>query len=794
MLLHYGIKLIINAMKKKLVILILIDGLRYDYVNFSDSPFLYDLGKLNIEGIVKETFAFELRPAFFAGLQPNECDVAHMFYFDPVNSPFRSVNIRHLKRNRITRSLRKEAARRGYSLVKKIGNCAEIPFEILKFFNFSEKYHTSEPGALNDKKTLFDYLRSDGKKWLWIGYPDLSGTTVEVLDSFQKRLTGGEDFIYLHFSELDWIGHEFGPHSDAQRLILKKIDEAIRQVYYKLNQTFDEVIGIIFGDHGQVEVAVNVDIEKKLSDTELEIGKDYVYFLDSTQVRFWFFNDNAKATILDLLSAIPEGRILSRNDLDKLHFTFNHNRFGDLIFVVNDGIGIFPNFFQRSAPCKGLHGYLPEVKGNWAKLMITGIGVQETLDEPLLLVDIFPMLLNSLGYNHEFSPYTRSFMVNNRAKENQYAYKASLVMPTYNRKEILKKNILAIEHQACPADYFELVIIDDGSTDGTLVFLEEYSRNTRLNLKYFTQENSGPASARNVGIRNASGDIIIFVGDDMIIHKDFIQNHIVFHEKWPGNNHAGLGLIEWANPIEINTLMDLITSEEGGQQFNFGLIKKKNPENIGWEHFWSSNVSIKRNFMLTYGLFNDNIFKHAMWEDIELGHRLYMAGMQLHFLENCKAYHEHRINYEEFAERQRMVGWYGNDMKKLGVPASYASSVYDVEQLHSKKALSEIVSAMKAFETDCTSEQVPMMKKAYNASLNYAAMVGFKERENRIVPDIGAIVSLLHNIFVLERKLADKDAECKNTNRLYNSWSWRITAPLRWIYGFIHKPKSQEWR
>ena len=781
-------------MKKRTVILILIDGFRHDYVNFTDAPFLYSLGKLNIEGIVKETFAFELRPAFFAGLQPNECDVAHMFYFDPVNSPFRSIDICHRDRERITRALRKEAAKRGYSLVNNIGSCAEIPLEMLKYFDFSEKYHTAEPGALNDKKTLFDYLRSNDKKWLWIAYPDFSGVTDDVLNMFLGKVTGQEDFIYLHFSELDWIGHEFGPHSDEQRLVLKKIDGAIRQVYYKLNQTFDEVDGIIFGDHGQVEVTANVDIEKKLKETELEVGKDYVYFLDSTQARFWFFNNEARTAIVKLLTAMPEGRILSRDDLEKLHFTFNHNRFGDLLFIVNDGNGIFPNYFQRSAPCKGLHGYLPEVKGNWAKLIITGMGMQRKLDEPLLLIDIFPVLLNLLGYSHEFSPYSRSFMENDREKEKQDAYKASLVIPTYNRKEILKKNILSIENQACPSDYFEVIIIDDGSTDGTLLFLKEYSRNTRLNIKYFTQENAGPASARNVGIRNASGDIIIFAGDDMLMHKDFIKNHIDFHEEWPSNNHAGLGLIEWSNHIEITPLMELITSEEGGQQFNFGLIEKKDPANIGWEYFWSSNISLKRKFLLTYGLFNDDVFKHAMWEDIELGHRLHMAGMQLHFLKNCKTYHEHSIQFDEFAERQRMVGWYGSDMKKLGVPASYSSFGYDAEQLHSKKALTEIVSELKSFEACCKAEQVPIMKKAYSASLDYAAMVGFKERENCTVPDIGAVITLLHNNNILERRLADRNAEYENISRLleslYNSWSWRITAPLRWIYEIIRKLMS----
>ena len=132
-------------MAKKAVLLILIDGLRHDYLNPADAPFLSALGKQNIEGMIRETFAFELRPAFFAGLQPEECDVAHMYCYNPRESLFRSIRTWPDNRERITRHLRATAEKRGYSLVKHIGSPAEIPRELLRYFDFSEKYHTAEP-------------------------------------------------------------------------------------------------------------------------------------------------------------------------------------------------------------------------------------------------------------------------------------------------------------------------------------------------------------------------------------------------------------------------------------------------------------------------------------------------------------------------------------------------------------------------------------------------------------------------------------------------------------------------
>src|SRR4030067_1078937 len=251
-------------MEKTVVLLILVDGLRHDYINPVDSPFMHSLGEMNIKGIIRETFAFELRPAFFAGLQPEECGVANMYYYNPEESPFRNIDTRHNDRDKISKELREEAAKRGYSLVKHNGGCAEIPLHLLKYFDFSEKYNTSDPSAIEGYKTVFDYMRHDGKKWIWIGYPDGPGTTQGVMEQFQKRITADLDFIYLHFSELDWAGHECGPHSQGQKKTLKEIDEAIKEVYKKLNQTSPGVRGIIFGDHGQVEIKRNIDIETML--------------------------------------------------------------------------------------------------------------------------------------------------------------------------------------------------------------------------------------------------------------------------------------------------------------------------------------------------------------------------------------------------------------------------------------------------------------------------------------------------------------------------------------------------
>ena len=786
-------------MNKKLVLLILVDGFRHDYINPVDSPFLYSLGELNIEGKVRETFAFELRPAFFAGLQPDECQVANMFYYDPEGSPFRSIDTSDGDRGRISSELRKEAERCGYSLVKHNGGCAEIPLQLLKYFNFSEKYHTAEPSALPGHTTLFDYLKSDGRKWIWIGYPDGPGTTKEVMEIFRKRASEDTDFIFLHFSELDWAGHDCGPHSQKQKDVLKEIDEAIAEVYRILNQKVISLRGIIFGDHGQVEIRKHIDIEKMLKETGLILEKDYIYFLDSTQARFWFFNDKARKTISEILSKISEGRILTESDYGRLHFSFPDNRFGELIFVMNEGVGIFPNFFQSTNPCKGLHGYLPEVEGNWAKIIVTGCGINKRIEKTIEMVDIFPTLLYLLGYEIPTDVKSQSVLKISGESPLPQKYRVSIVMPTYNRAEILKQSITAIESQTYPVSDFELIVVDDGSNDGTNDFLLEYKNRTKLNFKHLRQENSGPAAARNRGIKSSEGNIVILIGDDMISKPDFIENHTKFHNEWPQLSHACLGMVEWPKDFDVDPLMDFITGE-GGQQFGYEKAFSRDPDNLGFEFFWSSNISFKRDFILTHGLFNSHVFKHAMWEDIELGFRLHSAGLIIHLRKECMEFHNHKVSFREFSERQRMVGWYSHEVNKLGLPLGYSCDTYEKAKWYSREALTDIENSIEEYNKNADAKKLPELKMIYNTALYYAAMVGYNERCNNVQEKTGGIVSLLYNLSLAEKKLTKNteqleqkdmqlEAKKRELNAVLNSYRWKITSPMGWLLDKLEKWK-----
>ncbi len=98
----------------------------------------------------------------------------------------------------------------------------------------------------------------------------------------------------------------------------------------------------------------------------------------------------------------------------------------------------------------------------------------------------------------------------------------SVIIATYNRKDSLKETLDALTQQDLCHMSFEVIVINDGSTDGTAEFLEDYAVFDSIGLRFFNQQNKGPAAARNLGIRYAKGKIVAFTDDDCLPAKNWL--------------------------------------------------------------------------------------------------------------------------------------------------------------------------------------------------------------------------------------------------------------------------------
>lgn len=108
----------------------------------------------------------------------------------------------------------------------------------------------------------------------------------------------------------------------------------------------------------------------------------------------------------------------------------------------------------------------------------------------------------------------------------------SVVISTYNRASALSATLDALGTQDIPPHDYEVLVIDDGSSDSTAAVLEALS--VPYDLRVFRlSSNQGVSAGRNVGLRNASGRFIIMISDDLIVPRDFIRTHVETLERFP---------------------------------------------------------------------------------------------------------------------------------------------------------------------------------------------------------------------------------------------------------------------
>ncbi len=226
--------------------------------------------------------------------------------------------------------------------------------------------------------------------------------------------------------------------------------------------------------------------------------------------------------------------------------------------------------------------------------------------------------------------------------------KFSVVIPTFRRTETLFSVLDALASQTDPPD-FEVLVVDDGSGDDTLGRLEAYR--AAYPFRFFSQVNAGPATARNRGVREALGSIVLFLGDDTVPEPPLLSVHARTHSEPREHPVAVLGYTTWPRGLKVSPFLHHIN--EYGLQFGYGLIR--DPESVPFNFFYTSNVSLPRALLLEAGLF-DTGFPHAAWEDIEVAYRLMQRGMRMLYRPAAVARHHHEITFASFRRRQEKAG------------------------------------------------------------------------------------------------------------------------------------------
>jgi glycosyltransferase involved in cell wall biosynthesis len=204
----------------------------------------------------------------------------------------------------------------------------------------------------------------------------------------------------------------------------------------------------------------------------------------------------------------------------------------------------------------------------------------------------------------------------------------SVVIPTYNRLPILQKCLWALEQQRLSHEGvtgYEVIVVDDGSTDPTLDWLMAQQREL-AHVRWFQQNHQGPAAARNLGVEKAAGDIIVFIDSDLVVTPEFLQAHV--EALSTGQQSLGSDRLFTYGSV-INTCNFADPTSEPYKLTDFSAA-----------YFATGNVAIPRHWLEQAGLF-DTRFQLYGWEDLELGVRLKQLGLKLVKCPVAKGYHWH---------------------------------------------------------------------------------------------------------------------------------------------------------
>ena len=247
----------------------------------------------------------------------------------------------------------------------------------------------------------------------------------------------------------------------------------------------------------------------------------------------------------------------------------------------------------------------------------------------------------------------------------------SVVVPTYNRRAGLKRLLAALARQSHPASDFEVVVVDDGSTDDTPALLRGFR--APYHLVWHSQANSGPAAARNLGLRLARGRLLVFLDDDVEPLPDLIAAHVAAHGD--AARRVVVGPMSpprsWARPAWVRW-------EERQLEKQYAAMREGEYA-CTQRQFYTGNASLPRELVLAAGGF-DARFKRA--EDVELAWRLAGLGAEFAFEPRADVYHYAARGFGSWRRTPYQYGRYDVVMEREKGLQTLQQAAYEFHRRH----------------------------------------------------------------------------------------------------------------
>lgn len=215
----------------------------------------------------------------------------------------------------------------------------------------------------------------------------------------------------------------------------------------------------------------------------------------------------------------------------------------------------------------------------------------------------------------------------------------SIIIPTYNRCEELEELLESLAMQTYPEERFEIVLVDDGSTDETKALTDHFLEAHGLPIRYFYQQTQGPGPSRNLGMEKAEGDVFVFIDSDCIAPPDWLENIAAAMADGSVDAFGGPDQCRSDFPPLLKAIDYSMTSfiGTGGARGTTGIkVAKYYPR--------SFNMGFRREVYERIGGMSN--LRHG--QDMEFSNRLHRQGFHIAFLPDIGVYHKRRTSLKRF--------------------------------------------------------------------------------------------------------------------------------------------------
>ncbi len=217
----------------------------------------------------------------------------------------------------------------------------------------------------------------------------------------------------------------------------------------------------------------------------------------------------------------------------------------------------------------------------------------------------------------------------------------SVVMPTFNRADAIGLTLQCLGQQSLPPGQFEVIVVDDGSRDGTDQIVAAQSAPFRL--AYCRQENRGAAAARNLGVEQARAELMVFLDSDVITTPSFLEQH--------AENHVGrvkhlvIGRMRPWQGLERPWYEETINPEGVGGDYG------DRRRSVPFYFAFTCNMSVTKSALEEVGGFDES-FPAAGFEDTEFAYRASRLGYLLFYEPKAIGYHNHPQTIRQRCQQQ----------------------------------------------------------------------------------------------------------------------------------------------